>query len=85
MGGIRFLCTTLPPPLSPLLPHRPMHVIVDYRDNMFWMSASEQNQVSFQSMEDLLRHYNDFPIVVDGKGNKVKLCNPIQLRRVSDN
>ena len=62
-----------------------MHVIVDYRDGMFWMSASEKNQVSFRSMEDLLQHYNDYPIVVDGRGTKVKLCKPIHLRRASDN
>ena len=62
----------------------PMHVIVDYRDGMFWMSASENNQVSFVTMEDLLLHYKENPIVVDSKGNKVKLLNPIPLRRTSD-
>lgn len=61
-----------------------MHVIVDYRDGLFWMSASEKNQVSFASMEDLLQHYKEYPIVVDSKGNKVKLLNPIPLRRSSD-
>lgn len=72
------------PSLPPFFTHRPMHVIVDYRDGMFWMSASENNQVSFVTMEDLLLHYKENPIVVDSKGNKVKLLNPIPLRRTSD-
>jgi hypothetical protein len=59
----------------------PMHVIIDYRDNQFWLSASQTNQISFHSIDELLAHYTKHPIVVDGKGSKVNLSKPLALKR----
>ena len=60
-----------------------MHVIIDYKDSKFWLTASKVQQISFRSLGDLVRHYQEHPIVIDGNKNKIKLRKHIPLSRKS--